>query len=96
MNRYRVELTVGDEFGYNKAGDVFYIGEDEVEETLINGYRYFKCFHKGEDGAVFFYPCKVFKEQYQLISTAPLGTSNSEKISVELKPVERGWEDRWP
>jgi hypothetical protein len=68
MNRYRVELTVGDEFGYNKAGDVFYIDENEVEETLKNGYRYVKLFHYGEDDAVFFYPCKVIREQYELLT----------------------------
>ena len=98
MIRYRVVLTAGDEFGYNKEGDVFYINEDKVEDTLKNGFSFLKLFHYAVgDDAIFRYPCKVFEEHYEKTDEICLGKSECKEIGKTRSERDNyDWKDHWP
>lgn len=79
--RYVAQITQGDK--YHKAGETYFLLNSEVEEVKERGYRIYEkdC---GPDGAQIFYPCKVIRREYKLVSEDEIGTSKIQTIKTEF------------
>lgn len=94
MIRYIAEITNGDT--YHKSGETYVVSESEVDKVLKEGYRIFesKC---GPDGAQIYYPCKVYKREYKMVSEEIIGATCGNNIKTDFCEDNdpNWWMDHW-
>ena len=97
ISRYIAEVIKGDK--YIKTGYKTLIFSDEVDKIIKVGGVSILLHEKETDfncDVRRLYPCRVYKEEFELIETEELGeTELFEPKTVEWYREERDWKDHW-